>query len=84
MQGVYYAETGLRAGIPDFSLVEIFFIDDWSRIVKELHKADVPLFIARRRLAPWIYKCYTLKAVSKDGSLFYFVPRLAGDSRDRH
>lgn len=75
MQGVYYAETGLRAGIPDFNLVEIFFIADWSRIVQELDKADAPLFIARRHLAPWVYEHYTLKAVSGDGSLFYFVPR---------
>ena len=75
MQGVYYAETGLRAGIDNFNLVEVFFIEDWIRIVNELHKAKVPLFIARRRIAPWLYKVYTLKAVSKDGSLFYLVPK---------
>lgn len=75
MQGVYYAETGLRAGIPNFGMVEIFFIEDWIRIAEELELAKVPLFIARRRVAPPLYEYYTLKAVSKDGSLFYFIPR---------
>jgi hypothetical protein len=75
MQGVYYAETGLRAGISDFNMVEIFFQEDWQRIVNKLCKAQVPLFITRRRVVPWIYKVYKLKAVSPDGSLLCFIPR---------
>jgi len=74
MQGVYYAETGLRAGIDNFGMVELFSIKDWTRIGQELRKAKVPLFIAKRRVADWIYKYYKLEAVSKDGSLVYFIP----------
>lgn len=80
MQGVYYAETGLKAGIGNFDVVELFFIEDWTRVVNELRKASVPLFIEqqgkqRKQIVPWIYEYYILKAVSRDGSLFYFVPK---------
>jgi len=81
MQGIYYAETGLKAGIDNFNMVEIFFVDDWKRVVNEIHKADAPLLIARytrckqQRIAPWVYENYILKAVNKNGSLYYFVPK---------
>ena len=78
MQGVYYAKTGLRAGIDNFNMVEIILIDDLKRIMYGLYTAKVPLFVSRRRLSPWMYKVYTLKAVSWNGSLFYFVPKNRG------
>ena len=74
MQGVYYAETGLRAGIDNFGIVELFFVKDWNRIGEELMKAEVPLFISKQRFVDIIYKYYKLEAVSKDGSLMYFTP----------
>ena len=84
MQGVYYAETGLRAGIADFGMVELFFIKDWTRIVKELQQAKAPLFIARPMAGDWIYKCYKLEAVSQDGSLMYFTPLSAPAVKDNN
>ena len=81
MQGVYYAETGLRAGIANFEMVELFFIKDWARVIKELKEADVPLFIARRMAVEWVYKYYKLQAVSRDGTLMYFIPMPRGQSK---
>jgi hypothetical protein len=83
MQGVYYAETGLRAGISDFDMVEIFFLEDWLKIVNELRKAQVPLFIERTHVAPWLYKVYKLKAVSQDGSLLCFLPRNSANYKQK-
>lgn len=83
MQGVYYAETGLRAGIDNFGMVELFFVKDWIRIGEELKKAEVPLFISKQRFVNSIYKYYKLEAVSKDGELIYLVPIGVPASQDK-
>jgi len=82
-QGVYYAETGLRAGIPQFNLVEVFLHSERERIFRALQKSSYPLFWARSflnmelsgELPAKVLKHYRLEAVSPDGIVKYYVPR---------
>ncbi|MEI8247373.1 MAG: hypothetical protein WCI51_16185 [Lentisphaerota bacterium] len=83
MSGVYYAETGLRAGINNLCLFELVFIKDWSRIGEELKKAEVPLIISKTRFADIIYKYYKLEAVSKNGELMYLIPITASVGQNK-
>lgn len=79
MQGVYYAETGLRAGIDNFSVVEQLLEKDRVRTFTELQTAKSPLFVSafpdkKAKVPAWIYEHYKLEAVNHNGSLLYFVP----------
>jgi hypothetical protein len=79
MQGVYYAETGLRAGIDNFSVVEQLLEKDRVRTFIELQIAKFPLFVSafpdkKAKVPAWIYEHYKLEAVNYNGSLLYFVP----------
>lgn len=82
MQGIYYAETGLRAGINNFGLVELLLEKDMVRISKELQEAKVPMFISTLpnviELPDSIKKYYKLQAVSPNMTMLYLVPRNSG------
>ncbi|MFA7230455.1 MAG: hypothetical protein WC071_04235 [Victivallaceae bacterium] len=85
MQGIYYAETGLRAGISDFGMIETLLKKDQARIASELFKAKYPLFISvppgfASKVPPWAHKLYRLDAISNDGLLFYFTPKITRKS----
>jgi hypothetical protein len=82
MQGIYYAETGLRAGINNFNLVELLLEKDLERISKELQNAKVPMFISMPpnviELPASIKKYYKLQAISPSMTMLYLVPRNSG------
>ena len=79
MQGIYYAESGLRAGINNFNLVELLLEKDLERISKELQNAKVPMFISMPpnviELPASIKKYYKLQAISPSMTMLYLVPR---------
>jgi hypothetical protein len=80
MQGVYYAETGLRAGIKNFGVVEQLLISERERTLKELKQARIPLFISvfageRDKVPAWIYQHYQLVNSNSSGSMLLFLPR---------
>jgi hypothetical protein len=78
-QGIYYAETGLKAGISDFNRIYLVLIKDKIRIFQELERATIPLFVSVHpgnipTLPPPILKNYRLTAVSPDKTIFFFEP----------
>ncbi len=78
-QGIYYAETGLKAGIPNFNRIYLVLIKDKIQIFRELEQSKLPLFVSVRQgnlpdLPPPILKNYRLNAVSPDKTIFFFEP----------
>jgi len=80
-QGVYYAETGLRAGISQFNEIEILLRRDWERVRQALAQSEYPLFVATnfsgKKLTFFAndkWPEYRLIAVSPDGRIKYYEP----------
>lgn len=88
MQGIYYAETGLRAGISNFNLIELLLEKDMERISKELQNAKVPMFISVPpnviELPDSIKKYYKVQAISSSMTMLYLVPRNSGPEAASH
>ncbi len=83
MQGVYYAETGLKSGIANFGLEELLRFDDHVRVMECLSVSKLPLFIStfpasNGNLPSWVTRYYELRAISKNQhSMMLFMPKNA-------
>lgn len=81
MQGVYYAETGLKAGIANFGLEEQLRFDDHVRVMECLSVSRFPLFISTfpasgGNLPSWVRRYYELRAVNNNQhTMMLFMPK---------
>lgn len=78
-QGIYYAESGLAAGIKNFNRAEIYTIADDKYVTGMLKKSDCPLFVTPGdgifyELNPEVLKYYKLIATSEDNEIKYYEP----------
>ena len=78
-QGIYYAESGLTSGIPNFNEQEIFTVRQQEICAKQLAESDCPLILASPGIRFYYIRDETLKfykliAESDDGELKYYEP----------
>jgi len=78
-QGIYYAESGLTAGIKNFNRAEIYTVAENKNITAMLKESDCPLFVTPGdgifyNLNHEVLKSYKLIAESHDGEIKYYEP----------
>lgn len=87
-QGLYYAETGLKAGLRCLGQIEMTTKSEWNSVCEGLAQAKCPLFVtsnlpgvdyAQERVSapPWLLERYREFARSADGSVVFYLPLCA-------